>query len=610
MSHHRVNTKRGQQRARAPDPVVGEQVARAPVGSAQCPLYQFVFAHQLVRVLAVVLFLAFLTQPLERAAAAEVAGATAGNESAADPLAAPATASVDATADSGSPPAAENDGTVDATPGAVPAGSDVLNAADSDSKSETKPEPDPDPNRDSDGADAPQPPNREDRPASSDPDPDPRDGGSDATSGEAGVTEVERIPPSGAPLPATSSSAVTAPSEPATTTGRVTADGSASTTPPDLRSPAVAGTSTNTSSSTSNNPGLELASSTTDTPSGAVTSTRPTESADAAGGGENASGGGGRAPADPASSTAASTSAAGTEMDVEDREVQKNQAPTSNPVDDTSATSGAGTADHASTSGAFKRAKAAASSSASTTAQTPTTAADATEPTPLSVVVEREQEYAFSREECTRIADGSFYCQDVSTASSGRDELVALRDAGGDLEIYLVRDGNRQQLTHNRVDDASPHYDARSETIVWHRLVNDRYQIMSYDLETGEETQLTETSVNDMEPARHGNRTVWQRWVVDNWEIMLREGDTTVQLTESPGHDIDPQVRGELVIWNGRSEGGTQRLMVYDASTGEITTLNDTTGVSVGNPRFVMMYEAMYENGDVVTKGTIWRLER
>lgn len=244
----------------------------------------------------------------------------------------------------------------------------------------------------------------------------------------------------------------------------------------------------------------------------------------------------------------------------------------------------------------------ASSSASSTTTATSGPPTDAAIE-PLSVTVESERAFAFNENECTRIADGSFYCQEVSGTTTAEDRLVALRDRQGDLEIYLVRDGTRTQLTDNNVDDASPHFDARSNSIVWHRLVNNRYEIMSYDLDTGEEEQITDTAVNDMEPARHGDRTVWQRWVVDNWEIMLHDGDTLTQLTESPGHDIDPQIRGDLIIWNGRTPRGAHQLMVYDATSGEITAIDDGEGVSVGNPRFVMMYETMYENGDVVTKG-------
>lgn len=218
-------------------------------------------------------------------------------------------------------------------------------------------------------------------------------------------------------------------------------------------------------------------------------------------------------------------------------------------------------------------------------------------------IVESDSAFSFNQNECTRIEDGSFYCQKLDSAIGLEDSLVALPDGDGDLEIFLVKDGAKTQITSNLIDDASPYYDEYSKTIVWHRLVNDRYQIISYDIATGEESQMTSGNVNNMEPTRHGDYTVWQRWVDNNWEIILYESGKEKQLTDSPRHDIAPHVRGPLVIWNSRSNDGTQSLKTYDIQSRTYTTIADGDGVSVSNPRMVVMYEAMYENGDVVMKG-------
>jgi hypothetical protein len=138
---------------------------------------------------------------------------------------------------------------------------------------------------------------------------------------------------------------------------------------------------------------------------------------------------------------------------------------------------------------------------------------------------------------------------------------------------------------------------------VWHRLINDRYQIISYDIKSGEEEQITDTTVNNMEPVRHGDYTVWQRWVEDNWEIVLFDGRSETLLTDSAQHDLAPHIRGTLVIWNTQSNDGTHSLRTYDIENGTYTTIQDGEGVSVTNPRMVVMYEAIYENGDIVMKG-------
>jgi len=181
--------------------------------------------------------------------------------------------------------------------------------------------------------------------------------------------------------------------------------------------------------------------------------------------------------------------------------------------------------------------------------------------------------------------------------------LIAAPDSDGDLEIYLQRSGVSTQLTNNLVDDAAPYYDQYSDTIVWHRLINDRYQIMSYDIESATETQVTAGETNNMEPARHGEYIVWQRWVDTNWEIILFDGTREQQITKSVAHDIAPHMRGSLVIWNTRFDDGRQQLQTYDISERTYTVIKDADGVTVSNPRMVVMYEAMYANGDVITKG-------
>ncbi len=158
---------------------------------------------------------------------------------------------------------------------------------------------------------------------------------------------------------------------------------------------------------------------------------------------------------------------------------------------------------------------------------------ETTEPTVQEVsVVHSDQAFAFNRSECTEVEDGSFYCQKASDEQQPNDGLFAAPDNSGDMEIYVVQDGVEQKLTDNLVEDASPYFDVRSNTMVWHRLLNDRYQIISYDIDSGEETQLTNTRVNNMEPSRSGDYTVWQRWVGNNWEIILFDGQIETQLTD------------------------------------------------------------------------------
>jgi hypothetical protein len=183
------------------------------------------------------------------------------------------------------------------------------------------------------------------------------------------------------------------------------------------------------------------------------------------------------------------------------------------------------------------------------------------------------------------------------------DGFYALPDRDGDLEIYIQQAGVLEQLTFNDVDDAAPYFDSVSNTIVWHRLVSDRYQIVEYSVATGDEIEITSDTVNNMEPTRSGKYTVWQRWSGNNWDIVLYDGKNTTILTTTLEHDVAPKVRGDLVVWNRLGYDKAQTIELYDIETGEYTSISDTEGGIISNPRMVLVYESAFANGDIVTKG-------
>jgi hypothetical protein len=210
----------------------------------------------------------------------------------------------------------------------------------------------------------------------------------------------------------------------------------------------------------------------------------------------------------------------------------------------------------------------------------------------------------FEKNDCVVVADGSFYCQPQKADTElSTDGFYALPDRDGDLEIYIQKAGVLEQLTFNDVDDAAPYFDSVSNTIVWHRLVSDRYQIVEYSVATGDEIQITSDSVNNMEPTRSGRYTVWQRWSGNNWDIVLYDGKNTTILTTALEHDVAPKVRGDLVVWNRLAYDRAQTIELYDIQTGEYTTISDTEGGIISNPRMVLVYESAFANGDVITKG-------
>ncbi len=227
-----------------------------------------------------------------------------------------------------------------------------------------------------------------------------------------------------------------------------------------------------------------------------------------------------------------------------------------------------------------------------------------TQPVAVDAVTNDDNRFTFSKSQCTAVGDGTFYCAqaDASTEVSHTDRIFSAPDAEGDKEIYIERDSEITVLTDNVEDDDAPYFDEVSNTLVWHRLIEGRYQIMSYDFDTEEETQITFDRYNNMQPHRFDGATVWQGWVGNDWEVFLLEGDTLTMLTDNATHDITPSINGTHVVWQS-FENDAWRMKVYDIRTKIVETIEDAGGGSIENPRFVLVYDTKFASGDVETRG-------
>jgi hypothetical protein len=225
-------------------------------------------------------------------------------------------------------------------------------------------------------------------------------------------------------------------------------------------------------------------------------------------------------------------------------------------------------------------------------------------PVEVHTVTNDKNKFSFGVNDCAQVADGSFYCQKAAEEPVPilTDRVFAGPDADGDNEIFIEHDGELLQITHNLIDDDAPYYDSESNTIVWHRMVDERYQIISYAVEEEKETILTRDHFNNMQPTRTGDVTVWQGWVGNDWDILLMEGKEILMLTDNTVHDIGPRINGDYVIWQAEETDGW-KVRVYNRLTKQTETISDTDGASIENPRLVLLYDAKQENGDVETRG-------
>lgn len=219
-------------------------------------------------------------------------------------------------------------------------------------------------------------------------------------------------------------------------------------------------------------------------------------------------------------------------------------------------------------------------------------------------LVTEDNYYQFSRQSCVAIGDGTFHCS-VKTESGFDTNAVVYSELGenSNMEIFLrTSKGEVKQLTDNEFDDTSPHYDAESLQIVWQRLIDGRYQIILYDIKEEKENQLTFSRTNNMEPKVSNEGIVWQSWDGNDWEIMMFDGKYTDQLTDNLTQDIAPAINEGYVLWSVLG-GDEQEARVYSLASGEVLNINGYEGGVIANPRFVLVYDTKYDNGDVVTQG-------
>ena len=222
----------------------------------------------------------------------------------------------------------------------------------------------------------------------------------------------------------------------------------------------------------------------------------------------------------------------------------------------------------------------------------------------VNSITNSENKFSFSENECTTTGGGTFYCAKVELEPevTYTDRIFSAQDSEGDKEIYIEKDGELTQISNNHYDDDAPYFDKASNTAVWHRLIDGRYQIIVYDFDTEEEEQITNDRYNNMQPNRFGDTLVWQGWVGNDWEIFFSIDDEISMITDNTIHDITPSVNGTYVVWQS-FENNVWQMKVYDVRTGATNTIGDSDGGSIENPRFVLVYDTKFESGDIETRG-------
>lgn len=221
-----------------------------------------------------------------------------------------------------------------------------------------------------------------------------------------------------------------------------------------------------------------------------------------------------------------------------------------------------------------------------------------------------ENAFIFSDGDCTLVAEGEFYCvkNDTPRIEGGDPRVYAEKDREGDREIYYFDGVEIRRITNNSYDDFAPVFDEETLRIVWQAMLNDRLQVMLYEIPTDTTRQITSSQQNSSNPDIEGDVVVWQEWVDTNWEIMMTNVDVAggefdiERLTDNAVHDMFPRAYEDLITWQSE-RGSSWEVIVYDLRTEKTTTLEKDEGTKYENPRFVLLFDSKHENGDVETIG-------
>ena len=213
--------------------------------------------------------------------------------------------------------------------------------------------------------------------------------------------------------------------------------------------------------------------------------------------------------------------------------------------------------------------------------------------------------YQFSSDECTLVENGSFFCVKNTSAFSENESISTYTDVGssGFTDIFINTTNGTHNVTNSLFNNSAPFYDQISNSVVFQTEYEGRSIIESYDLNSNTTTQITTGKYNDTLPKKSGDYIVWQRWVNNAWQIVLFDGESERVITDSVQHNLSPSINEGFIVWSTFNSAGNKIAAYYDISSGRVMYIDNEIEGRVQNPRFVLVYETVLNNGDIVTHG-------
>lgn len=213
-----------------------------------------------------------------------------------------------------------------------------------------------------------------------------------------------------------------------------------------------------------------------------------------------------------------------------------------------------------------------------------------------------QSEQGFNDNDCELLSNNEIYCRKGNVATENTQSVftgVFENEDSTGSEIILQIGGSVTQITDNDYDDINPVYDEQTGLVVWQALIDGRWQIIAYDVESARTTQVTGGGYNNINPHTFGGVIVWQGWAGSNWDVFYaqqfenEDGSThweTVRVTDNKWPDVEPHIAEGMILWEALIDGSWQ-VFSYDVYTSNLVQVSQGGGNN-RNPRLMLLYES------------------
>ncbi len=160
----------------------------------------------------------------------------------------------------------------------------------------------------------------------------------------------------------------------------------------------------------------------------------------------------------------------------------------------------------------------------------------------------------------------------------GEDKLSQFLSGGGSVEVgtetvegrsrvYYFFEGDKKYISSKSENSKQPF--TRGSYIVWSTETAGGGQIFLYHIPSGGTVELGSPNILNLNPrVSPEGKVVWEGWVGDGWRVLLFDGVSVKQLTESE-ISLNPDIEGNKVVYGTRDAVGEWRAVYYSIDTGK-----------------------------------------